>query len=113
MGNEDFVVLGLEDVFRAVEVAQRRGWTSRTAPAAMTRALHSDPRCTILTRSDARVDVVVTPVPLPCRAAGWWTPDRRVALDPRGLGFRTLLHSCAPTERLVADLVPTARAVAI
>lgn len=111
MGNEDFVVLGLDSVEDAMVIATAHGWIAARAPGRLVSALRTDGRCRVLTRADARVAVVVTPAPLPCRAAGWWTTEGRVAMDHRGLSFRALLHSCPTTESLVADLVPSARAV--
>ena len=113
MRHEEFVVVGLEDVEHAVDIASQRGWSSRRAPAAIRRELRVTRHCRILTRPDADIDVVITAGPLPCRAAGWWTNDDTVALDHLGLRFHTVLHTCAATDELVAELVRPVPALAV
>lgn len=105
MERRDFVVLGLDDVHGAADAAVRQGWECRVAPAAIARALKVREGCRLLRRPDARLTIVVTPAPVPCRAAGWWRGSEAVALDHVGARFHAVLAMCPTTEAMVAALV--------
>lgn len=105
MERRDFVVLGLDDVERAVDVAARLGWECRAAPPPVAQALRGEPGCVLLRRPDARLTVVLTPAPVPCRAAGWWKAADSVALDHLCARFSAVLATCTTTEQMVAALV--------